>query len=132
MKTGDRYAYVKLGINYEDGGGSDSDHNDAAACLKGVFKVNHSSGEIISLRDQTIRLDTKRDAGLSQNIRIEATDVWGNRRSLFQHYFSSNGELSDWITINKGERLEVFFTTQNRATLSAPHAQVKLERDICR
>ena len=132
IKPGDEVANLMLGVNYDDNGGGDNDHNDAVVCLRGAFKINQSTGVITSLKDQGVDVATRKNADLNQTIEITGVDVMGGSRRIFKHLFLYNADYSDPLYFYKGEQVTISFTTQGNHEVQAPSAQVKFEKDHCR
>ena len=125
LGEGESAAFIKLGVNYEDG--SDYDYNDAVICLNGKFKVNHSTGEITSAVDQWVYVDNRRNSDNEQTIGIYGE----NGRQIFKHTYPHGGNYRDQLVFRKGEKVQIHFTTTGRNPVQAPSNKVQILNDQC-
>ncbi len=95
---------VRLGVNFEDiPSGGDLDYNDAVFCFSGKFA--HDNHSVVSLDDQTVRINVTNRSGCDHDISIAVVDSDGTRRQI--PIFRSRTQPVLDMVFHAGSKLDV-------------------------
>ena len=107
---------IRLGVNFEDiPSGGDLDYNDAVFCFAGKFA--HDNSSVVSLAEQTVRINVTNRSGCDHFISIAVVDSDGTRREI--PVFRSKTQPVLDMLFHAGSKLDVKMRVANECLQNA-------------